>query len=166
MGAKIKLIDPNTLQVSASRRLDAQNFITQPYPGFPTDLQACAMMLLAISNGVSVMTESLYENRFMHVEELWKMGANIRISKNHAIIKGVEKYMGAEVKATDLRAGGALVAAGLAAEGETTVTNLHHIDRGYEKFVEKLQILGADIIRTEVTESNSSKCEGEHVGKL
>ncbi len=166
MGAKIKLIDPNTLQVSASRRLDAQNFITQPYPGFPTDLQACAMMLLAISNGVSVMTESLYENRFMHVEELWKMGANIRISKNHAIIKGVEKYTGAEVRATDLRAGGALVAAGLAAEGETVVTNLHHIDRGYEKFVEKLQILGADIIRTAVAEGNSNECEGEHVGKL
>lgn len=152
MGAKIKLLDPNTIEVSAKNRLTAQNFITQPYPGFPTDLQACAMSLLAIANGVSVVTESLYENRFMHVDELWKMGANIRISKNHAIIKGVEGLIGANVESTDLRAGAALVIAGLTAQGKTQVGCLHHIDRGYEKFVEKLTGLGAKAERVKIAE--------------
>ena len=90
MGAKIKLIDPNTLEVSNSSRLKPMNFITQPYPGFPTDLQALAMALLSCADGISVVTESLYENRFMHIPELWKMGANIIVNKKHAIIKGVD----------------------------------------------------------------------------
>lgn len=147
MGAKIKLLEPNVLQVSCDKRLEAQNFITQPYPGFPTDLQALAMALLSTANGVSVVTESLYENRFMHINELWKMGANIRTSKNHAIIKGVETLVGTSVSSTDLRAGAALVVAALGAIGESEVNALHHIDRGYEKFVEKLQGLGAQIER-------------------
>ncbi len=147
MGSKIKLLDPNTIEVSANQRLNAENFITQPYPGFPTDLQALAMVLLSTANGVSVVTESLYENRFMHINELWKMGANIKQDKNHAIIKGVENLVGTQVTSTDLRAGAAMVVAGLMAIGETEVGAIHHIDRGYENFVNKLQNLGAKIER-------------------
>ncbi len=147
MGAKIKLLEPNVIEVSSDKRLEAQNFITQPYPGFPTDLQALAMVLLSTANGVSVVTESLYENRFMHINELWKMGANIRQNKNHAIIKGVDTLVGTSVSSTDLRAGAALVVGALMAIGESEVLALHHIDRGYENFVEKLKGLGAKIER-------------------
>ncbi len=147
MGANVKLLEPNTLEVSCNKRLEAQNFITQPYPGFPTDLQPLAMVLLSTANGVSVVTESLYENRFMHISELWKMGANIRQNKNHAIIKGVDTLVGTSVSSTDLRAGAALVAAALMALGESEINSLHHIDRGYEKFVEKLKGLGAKVER-------------------
>ena len=150
MGAQIRLVEPHVMEVSADRRLDPMNFITQPYPGFPTDLQALAMTLLSTANGISVVTESLYENRFMHINELWKMGANIKQSNNHAIIKGVEYLVGTEVNCTDLRAGAALVVAALAAKGESTVKTLRHIDRGYEKFTAKLRGLGANIIRVPV----------------
>ena len=147
MGANIKLIDPNTMEVSNNKRLKAMNFITQPYPGFPTDLQALAMALLCCADGISVVTESLYENRFMHVNELWKMGANIIINKKHAIIKGVECLVGTSVASTDLRAGAALVTAAVAARGETEIGELKHIDRGYENFVEKLHALNIDAQR-------------------
>ena len=147
MGANIKLIDPNTMEVSNDKRLKAMNFITQPYPGFPTDLQALALALLCCADGISVVTESLYENRFMHVKELWKMGANIILNKKHAIIKGVECLVGTSVSSTDLRAGAALVTAAVAAKGETEIGALEHIDRGYENFVEKLQGLNIDAIR-------------------
>lgn len=157
MGAKIKLLEPNVFEVSSNSRLEALNFITQPYPGFPTDLQALAVALLSTAEGVSVVTESLYENRFMHVSELWKMGANIRQSKNHAIIKGVEKLVGAEVESTDLRAGAALVVAGIMAMGTSTIGCLHHIDRGYEKFTEKLSALGANVERV------ATLSEGQYV---
>lgn len=147
MGAKIKLVEPNTMEVSAKDRLEAVNIITQPYPGFPTDLQALAMSLLTVSKGISVVTESLYENRFMHIGELWRMGANIRQNNNLAIIKGVDKLVGARVESPDLRAGAALVVAALIARGESEVNSLHHIDRGYEKFVEKLIGLNANVER-------------------
>ena len=147
MGAKIKLIEPNVMEVSSSSRLLPMNFITQPYPGFPTDLQALAMALLSTSNGISVVTESLYENRFMHIAELWKMGANIKQSKNHAIIKGVQCLVGTSVTAPDLRAGAALVVAAIMARGESEIHGLHHIDRGYEKFTEKLKGLGVCVSR-------------------
>lgn len=147
MGAKIRLIDPNTMEVSNNNRLKAMNFITQPYPGFPTDLQALAMALLCCADGISVVTESLYENRFMHVNELWKMGANIIINKKHAIIKGVENLVGTQVTSTDLRAGAALVVAAVSAKGETEIGALSHIDRGYENFVEKLRGLNIDAQR-------------------
>ena len=150
MGAKIKLVEPHVMEVSSDRRLDAMNFITQPYPGFPTDLQALAMTLLSTANGISVVTESLYENRFMHINELWRMGANIRQSNNHAIIKGVDYLVGTEVVCTDLRAGAALVVAALMAKGESVVKLLHHIDRGYEKFTAKLSGLGAKIVRVPI----------------
>ena len=145
MGAKIKLIDPNTMEVSNNSRLKPMNFITQPYPGFPTDLQALAMALLCCADGISVVTESLYENRFMHIQELWKMGANIIVNKKHAIIKGVDYLVGTQVKSTDLRAGAAMVTAAVMARGETEITELQHIDRGYENFVEKLQGLNIDV---------------------
>ena len=147
MGANIKLLDPNTMKVSADRRLKAMNFITQPYPGFPTDLQALAMALLCTADGISVVTESLYENRFMHIPELWKMGANIIVNKKHAIIKGVDYLVGTSVTSSDLRAGAALVTAAVGARGETEISALNHIDRGYENFVEKLRGLNIDATR-------------------
>ena len=139
MGANIKLIDPNTMEVSNEKRLKAMNFITQPYPGFPTDLQALAMALLCCADGISVVTESLYENRFMHIPEFWKMGANIIVNKKHAIVKGVSYLTGTQVQSSDLRAGAALVTAAVMARGETEIGALNHIDRGYENFVEKLR---------------------------
>lgn len=149
MGAKIRLLEPNVMEVSSNSRLLPMNFITQPYPGFPTDLQALAMALLSTSNGISVVTESLYENRFMHIGELWKMGANIKQSKNHAIIKGVEYLVGTSVTAPDLRAGAALVVAAIMARGESEIRGLNHIDRGYEKFTQKLKGLGVEVQRVE-----------------
>lgn len=147
MGANIKLIEPNIIEVGARGRLNSINFVTQPYPGFPTDLQAIAMSLLTTANGVGIITESLYENRFMQVPDLRRMGADIHQDRNHAIIKGVKHLTGATVVASDLRAGAALVIAGLMANGETIIEKLHHIDRGYETFEHKLRALGAKIQR-------------------
>ncbi len=147
MGANIKLIEPNSLEVSCKNRLNSINFITQPYPGFPTDLQSMAMTLLTTANGVGIITESLYENRFMQVPELRRMGADIHQDRNHAIIKGVKKLTGATLAASDLRAGASLVVAALMAEGNSVIENLHHIDRGYEKFENKIRLLGGKIER-------------------
>ena len=155
MGASIKLVEPTTIEVSCKNRLNSINFVTQPYPGFPTDLQAIAMTLLTTANGVGIITESLYENRFMQVPDLRRMGADIHQDRNHAIIKGVKNLTGATVAASDLRAGAALVIAGLMANGETIVEKLHHIDRGYEEFEHKLSSLGAKITRFDDTENNS-----------
>ncbi len=153
MGANIKLIEPTTIEVSCRSRLNSINFVTQPYPGFPTDLQAIAMTLLTTANGVGIITESLYENRFMQVPDLRRMGADIHQDRNHAIVKGVKNLTGATVAASDLRAGAALVIAGLIANGETTVEKLHHIDRGYEEFEQKLQKMGGRIYRYDETEN-------------
>jgi len=147
MGANIKLIEPNTLEVSCKNRLNSINFVTQPYPGFPTDLQSMAMTLLTVSDGVGIITESLYENRFMQVPELRRMGADIHQDRNHAIIKGVKKLTGTTLAASDLRAGASLVVAALMAEGNSVIENLHHIDRGYENFENKLRLLGGKIER-------------------
>ena len=147
MGANIKLADPTTIEVSCRNRLNSINFVTQPYPGFPTDLQAIAMTLLTTANGVGIITESLYENRFMQVPDLRRMGADIHQDRNHAIIKGVKHLTGATVAASDLRAGAALVIAALMASGESIVEKLHHIDRGYDAFETKLANLGAKITR-------------------
>jgi len=124
---------------------------TMPYPGFPTDMQAQMMSLLATVPGTSVMVETIFENRFMHVQELRRMGADIKIEGRVAIIKG-SQFEGASVESTDLRAGAALILAGLAARGETQITKLEHIDRGYEKIHEKLKTLGADIERKTATD--------------
>lgn len=147
MGANIKLIEPTAIEVSCKNRLSSINFVTQPYPGFPTDLQSMAMVLLATADGVGIITESLYENRFMQVPDLVRMGADIHQDRNHAIIKGIKKLTGAMLKASDLRAGASLVVAGFMAEGTSVIENLHHIDRGYENFEQKLKQLGGKIER-------------------
>jgi UDP-N-acetylglucosamine 1-carboxyvinyltransferase len=122
---------------------------TLPYPGFPTDMQAQFMALLSLADGGSVITENVFENRFMFADELGRMGADIRIEGHHALVKGVGGLSGAPVRSTDLRGGAALVLAALAADGETVVTEIGHIDRGYERFAEKIASLGADIRRAE-----------------
>lgn len=147
MGADIKLVDPTSIEVSCKRRLEAINIITQPYPGFPTDLQSMAMALATIADGVSIITESLYENRFMQVPELRKMGADIHQERNHALVKGVKSLTGANLKASDLRAGASLVVAALIADGVSTIENIYHIDRGYELLENKFKLIGADIVR-------------------
>jgi UDP-N-acetylglucosamine 1-carboxyvinyltransferase len=120
---------------------------TLPFPGFPTDMQAQFMALMAVASGNSVITENVFENRFMFADELGRMGADIRIEGHHALVKGVPQLSGAPVKSPDLRGGAALVLAALCADGETSVGDVYHIDRGYERFVDKLASLGADIRR-------------------
>ena len=128
---------------------------TMPHPGFPTDMQSQMMALLTTIAGTSIVTETIFENRFMHVREFAAMNANISLEDNHAVIRGGSQLYGATVRASDLRAGAALVLAGLAADGYTTVTELQHLDRGYVRFHEKLKALGADIER--VNDSASDK---------
>src|SRR6185437_13631961 len=120
---------------------------TAPYPAFPTDMQAQMMALNAVAEGTSTITETIFENRFMHVQELQRMGASISLKGNTAVCIGVEKLQGAPTMATDLRASASLVLAGLAAQGRTTVDRIYHIDRGYERIEEKLAQLGARIHR-------------------
>lgn len=126
-------------------RLQGVDIMTEPYPGFPTDLQAQFMSMLTIAEGAGMVTETIFENRFMHVPELNRMGANITVQGNSAIVRGVGKLKGAEVMATDLRASVALVLAGLIAQGETTVNRIYHLERGYEDIVGKLGGVGANI---------------------
>ncbi|MFO7928517.1 MAG: UDP-N-acetylglucosamine 1-carboxyvinyltransferase [Candidatus Humimicrobiaceae bacterium] len=133
--------------VKERKALKPVHISTLPYPGFPTDLQPIIAVLLAVVSGVSIITENVFENRFMYVDELNRMGANIKIDGHHAIITGVDKLSGAPVSACDLRAGAAMVLAGLVAEGVTEVLDIHHIQRGYEDFEKKLKTLGADIER-------------------
>jgi UDP-N-acetylglucosamine 1-carboxyvinyltransferase len=128
-------------------RPHACDITTAPYPGFPTDLQAQIMALLAVADGTSVIREKIFENRFMHVPELARMGAQVRIDGDTATVRGVEKLKGAQVMATDLRASVSLVLAGLAAEGETQVSRVYHLDRGFDRLEEKLSRVGADIAR-------------------
>ena len=133
------------------KRLGATQIKTQPYPGFPTDMQPQMAITLGLSEGTSVITENIFENRFKYVDELMRMGANIKVEGNMAIITGVDHYSGASVVAPDLRAGAALVIAGLAAEGFTVVEDIKYIQRGYERFEEKLRDLGGkiEIVETE-----------------
>ena len=138
-GDKIRVIGPDNLK--------ATDIKTLPYPGFPTDMQAQFMALMSVCNGTSVVIETVFENRFMHVDELKRMGADIKIDGKSAIIQGVDELAGAPVKATDLRAGAALVLAGLVANGVTEIENIYHIDRGYSNIEEKFRNLGAIIYR-------------------
>lgn len=147
------------LRVIAPEKLKAVDIKTMPYPGFPTDMQPQMMALLLRAHGTSMVTETVFENRFMHVEEFRRMNANIKIEGRSVIINGPYNLQGAEVASTDLRAGAALVIAGLAADGFTRVTELHHIDRGYVDFHKKLQQLGADIER--VSESDTVEINSE-----
>ena len=139
--------DVDGIRVICDRRPKAVDIKTLPYPGFPTDMQAQFMAMLTISQGTSMVTETVFENRFMHVDELRRMGAKIKIDGRTSVIEGQEKLTGCQVKATDLRAGAAIVLAALVAEGETQVGYIHHIDRGYDNLVQKLVNLGADIKR-------------------
>ena len=137
------------VRVRADGKMKAIDLKTMPYPGFPTDMQAQFMAMLAVAEGTSVVTETVFENRFMHVDELVRMGAQIRVDGRTATVEGGRSLTGAAVRATDLRAGAAMVLAGLVAHGETRVGYIHHIDRGYDDFVAKLVALGADISRVE-----------------
>ena len=137
----------NYIIASRSKKLKSINVITKPYPGFPTDLQAQIMVLMTLAEGTSSIKEGIFENRFMHVSELRRMGANIEIKGNTAKIFGKNKLNGAELMATDLRASVSLVLAGLIAKEKTIVNRIYHLDRGYEKIERKLSICGARIKR-------------------
>jgi UDP-N-acetylglucosamine 1-carboxyvinyltransferase len=127
--------------------LQGTDAITEPFPGFPTDLQAQFMAMMTVSQGAAMITETIFENRFMHVPELARMGANITVHGASAMVRGVPKLTGAPVMATDLRASVSLVMAGLVAEGDTVLNRVYHLDRGYERLTEKLEACGADIER-------------------
>jgi UDP-N-acetylglucosamine 1-carboxyvinyltransferase len=137
----------DNITVTGGRKIKSVDITTLPYPGFPTDLQAQMMVLMALADGVSVVTETIFENRFMHAQELDRMGADIRLEGNRAIVRGVHELSGAPVMASDLRASVALVLAGLAANGKTEVSRVYHLDRGYEQIEKKLSKLGANIVR-------------------
>ncbi|MFA6850944.1 MAG: UDP-N-acetylglucosamine 1-carboxyvinyltransferase [Selenomonadaceae bacterium] len=141
--------DVNGIRVVCDKQTKAVDIKTMPYPGFPTDMQAQFMAMMAVSEGTGIVTETVFENRFMHVDELKRMGANIKIDGRTSVVEGVDTLTGCQVKATDLRAGAAMVLAGLVAEGETQVGYIHHIDRGYDHLVQKLVGLGADICRVD-----------------
>ena len=138
------------LKISADRKRNSPvNISTAPYPGFPTDLQAQFMALMAIANGTSVIKETIFENRFMHVQELARFGANIKLKGDTAIIEGIERYNSAPVMATDLRASASLIIAALSAKGKSTIRRIYHLDRGFDKIEKKLRSCGAVIERKE-----------------
>lgn len=138
-------VDNNSLSVKCPKTVNPTSITTYPYPGFPTDLQAQFMALMAVTPGVSVITDKVFPDRFIHIAELNRMGANIRREGNTAIIEGVKSLYGAQVMASDLRASAALVIAGLAAKGRTEIHRIYHLERGYESMVDKLNQLGADV---------------------
>ncbi len=144
------LREEDGVRAIGNKRIRSVDAKTLPYPGFPTDMQAQFMVLMALAKGLSVISETIFENRFIHVSELRRMGADIKVEGNSAIINGVKTMSGAPVMATDLRASASLVLAGLAAEGETEVSRVYHLDRGYERLEEKLAGLGARIRRVKV----------------
>ncbi len=147
-GANVKVTETaNGLLVASAGELVGVDVMTEPFPGFPTDLQAQMMALMCVAKGASMITETIFENRFMHVPELTRMGANITVHGSSALVRGVPKLTGAPVMATDLRASVSLVLAGLAAQGETTVNRIYHLDRGYERVEAKLAACGADMER-------------------
>ena len=146
MGADVEVGD-NAIAASAGGRLKACDVTSLPYPGFPTDLQPHVMAALSIADGTSRITETIFERRFTQVSELVRMGADIEVESNVAVIRGVPNLVGAQVMAPDIRAGAALVLAALAAKGETHILRVYHVDRGYERLEKKLSSLGADIER-------------------
>lgn len=151
-GLKIEQDGCDILVSRNGKPLEGTDIMTEPYPGFPTDLQAQFMTMLTLCMGAGMVTETIFENRFMHVPELGRMGADITTQGNSAIIRGVSSLKGAEVMATDLRASVSLILAGLVAEGETKINRIYHLDRGYENIVAKLRACGADIDRIPVSE--------------
>ncbi|WP_182914685.1 UDP-N-acetylglucosamine 1-carboxyvinyltransferase [Paenibacillus thiaminolyticus] len=162
MGVQIEP-DENGIRVRADRPLKAVDVKTLPYPGFPTDMQSQIMALLLVAEGTSVVTETVFENRFMHVDEFSLMSANIKVDGRTAVVTGGAKLVGAKVCATDLRAGAALICAGLVAEGTTEVSGVQHIDRGYVNIAEKLSALGADIYRVSIEEQPQEVKEEQEI---
>ncbi|MGX9133154.1 UDP-N-acetylglucosamine 1-carboxyvinyltransferase [Rummeliibacillus sp. JY-2-4R] len=158
MGVEIEDVDAG-LRIRAKHPLKAVDVKTMPHPGFPTDMQSQMMSLMLVAQGASVITETVFENRFMHVEEFRRMNANTKIDGRSVIINGPSKLQGAEVAATDLRAAAALILAGLAAEGITRVSELQHLDRGYVDFHKKLAALGADIERVSTEEIHEKELQ-------
>ena len=146
-GVCVKRISPTDLKVSNPNGIQSRDVITAEYPGFATDMQAQYLALMTQSEGTSVITETIFENRFMHASEMIRMGADIKIEGNRAIVMGKTSLTGAKVIASDLRASASLVLAGLVADGETLIDRVYHLDRGYEKIEQKLKALGADIER-------------------
>lgn len=147
IGVNVERTSDGSVQVSSSRRLEPVTVTTQPYPGYPTDLQAQTMALLCLADGNSIITEKIFPDRFLHVAELNRMGARLRKEGPTVIVEGVKQLIGAPVMASDLRASAALVLAGLVAKGKTTVSRVYHIDRGYERIEQRLTALGAEILR-------------------
>jgi UDP-N-acetylglucosamine 1-carboxyvinyltransferase len=135
------------MRVTSTERLRSIDVATLPYPGIATDYKPLIITMLAVADGVGIVTENLYPGRFRYVEELQRLGADVRTSGHHAVVRGVARLSGAPVKAHDIRAGAAMVVAGLAAEGETEITGIHHIDRGYDDLVGRLAAVGAAIER-------------------
>ena len=156
IGCEIEEFD-DAMRVVAKKRLSHTNVKTLPYPGFPTDMQPQISTLLALSEGTSVVTESIFENRFKYVAELARMGADIKVEGNMAIINGVDNLMGAAISAPDLRAGAALVLAGLVADGYTILDQIAYIERGYEHFEEKLTALGASMKKIDINDERELK---------
>ncbi|MDX2072845.1 MAG: UDP-N-acetylglucosamine 1-carboxyvinyltransferase [Alphaproteobacteria bacterium] len=150
---------PRGLLVERTGEIHGVDIMTQPFPGYPTDMQAQMMALLSLADGASMMTETIFENRYMHVPELTRMGANITVHGASAMIRGVKKLRAAEVMATDLRASLSLVIAALVAEGETTIHRIYHLDRGYERLEEKLRACGAQIERVREREPSAASAE-------
>jgi UDP-N-acetylglucosamine 1-carboxyvinyltransferase len=145
-GAAVSELDDG-FHVEMNRRASAVDVVTLPYPGFPTDFLPMIIALNSVADGAAMVTENVFEGRFRFIQELVRLGADIRTDGHHAVIRGHERLSGAPVEATDIRAGAGLVLAGLVADGVTTVSELHHIDRGYADFVQQLQALGADVVR-------------------
>src|SRR5580704_3559791 len=153
IGVTIETVDATSLRVHNGRKLTGSDIVTQEYPGFPTDMQAQYMALATQAEGTSAITETIFENRFLHASEMTRMGANISIDGRKAVVHGPTKLSGTTVQASDLRASAGLVLAALVAEGETIIDRVYHIDRGYERIVEKLQSLGAQIERVHAPSS-------------
>jgi UDP-N-acetylglucosamine 1-carboxyvinyltransferase len=146
-GVKVRELAPRQLEVESTETLHAADVITHEYPGFPTDMQAQYMALMTQAEGSAVITETIFENRFLHALELTRMGADITLDGRRAVVRGRTPLSGAKVQASDLRASASLVLAGLTAEGETLIDRVYHIDRGYERIEEKLTKVGAKIRR-------------------
>lgn len=151
--------EAKAVTISASGRPRGTDITTLPYPGFPTDMQAQFMAVMAVADGASVITETIFENRFMHVPELVRLGADITVRGNNALIRGCDRLQGAQLMATDLRASASLIIGGLCAQGETTLRRIYHLDRGYESMEVKLRKLGADVVRVSETAATENVAE-------
>jgi UDP-N-acetylglucosamine 1-carboxyvinyltransferase len=160
VGMAISPLDDGEVRVVGERRVRSADVKTLPYPGFPTDMQAQFMALMTVANGISAISETIFENRFMHVSELRRMAADVRVQGSTAIVTGVPRLSGAPVMATDLRASASLVLAGLAAEGQTVIARAYHLERGYDNLVGKLAALGASMREVDLDEDSGEPCKG------